>query len=309
LKFFELQHVGDLDGAKLTDLSEIIAEEIGDHDKFGSFLFGTLEVESGLGIEFRISEAGARALDRPGFDFATGDPQKGLRGRRKNLAPGKIQIGGGWCGSGSTKVSVQREESAGGLAVGAEAAGEIDLVDITRRNVILNRFDSRDEVRPFHGVIPISDGEIGAGKGAIKSGREIAGFPPLAGLVVIDEEFGIDSEGVLAVVVDPTASCPDGKTKILIDRALPASEGGMKGVRCANVTAENLNRASSDDGDGRGVIGGEVADSVEENESRKVGEATRHIIGFRSKGSGPRSEGGRRCHDKDGPVDMSGATD
>lgn len=47
LEFFELEHVGDLDGAELADLSDVIAEEVGDHDELGGFLFGLAEVEGG----------------------------------------------------------------------------------------------------------------------------------------------------------------------------------------------------------------------------------------------------------------------
>ena len=193
--------------------------------------------------------------------------------------------------------------------MGAEAAGEIDLINVARRNVFPDRFDSRDEVRPLHRVIPGADGEIRVGEGGIKSGGEIAGFPPLTGLVVIDQEFGIDAEGVLAVIVHPAACSPDGKAEVVIDGALPAGEGGLKGMGCANVTVENLNRARTDDGDGWGMIGGEVADGVEENESREVGEATHHFIGFGRKGCRPGREDGRRFHDGIGPVDMSGAID
>jgi hypothetical protein len=42
---FETEEVGDLDGAEFGDATEVIAEEVGDHDEFGAFLFAGGEFE------------------------------------------------------------------------------------------------------------------------------------------------------------------------------------------------------------------------------------------------------------------------
>jgi len=95
---------------------------------------------------------------------------------------------------------------------------------------------------------------------------------------MIDEELGIDAEGVLAVVVGPSAGGPDGKSVVAVGGVLPVGEGGLEIGGIGDVSAEDFDRACADDGDGRGVIGGEVACGIEEDETREVGEFADDLI-------------------------------
>lgn len=92
LEFFELEHVGDLDGAEFADLAEVVAEEVGDHDEFGAFFFGVLEVEGGFGVELGVGEAGAGSFDGAGFDFAAGEAEEGFGGGGENFAAIKMEV-------------------------------------------------------------------------------------------------------------------------------------------------------------------------------------------------------------------------
>ena len=60
-----------------------------------------------------------------------------------------------------------------------------------------------------------------------------------------------------------------------------------------DVAPQHIDGAGSDDGEGRGVVGGEVADGVEENKARKVGELPDEISRVASQGGEPGSEGRR----------------
>lgn len=71
LEFFELENVGDFDGAVLADLSEIIAQEVGDHDELGAFFFRVLEVVGGLSIARGVRIAWAGAFNGASFDLVS----------------------------------------------------------------------------------------------------------------------------------------------------------------------------------------------------------------------------------------------
>lgn len=54
LEGFEAEDVGDFDGAVLADAAEVVTEEVGDHDEFGGFFLGLLEVLGGLEVEVGV---------------------------------------------------------------------------------------------------------------------------------------------------------------------------------------------------------------------------------------------------------------
>ena len=60
-----------------------------------------------------------------------------------------------------------------------------------------------------------------------------------------------------------------------------------------DVALQNIDGAGSDDGEGRGVVGGEVSDGVEENKARKVGELPDEISRVASQRGEPGCEGRR----------------
>ena len=205
LQFFKLEHVGDLDRAEFADLAEVVAEEVGDHDELGAFLFGILEVEGGLGVEFGISEAGAGSFDGAGLDLPAGETQKGFGRGREDFASTEVKVGGGGSGGGVAELLVKRKEPLGSVAFRAETSRKVHLVDVTGGDVFLNGFNSGEEIGAFQGIPPRAEGEIGGVFWIFEGGGKSSRFPPFAGLVMVNKEFGVDAEGVAAIIVDPPA--------------------------------------------------------------------------------------------------------
>ena len=228
LEFFELEHVGDLHGAVFTNLAEIVAEEVGDHDELGSFFFGTLEFEGRFGVEFGVGEAGAGAFDGAGFDFATGEAEEGLGRGREDFAAIKVEVGGGGGGGGVAEALVEREESAGCFAGSAEASREVDLVDVSRCDVVLGFENSGDEFGLVERGGPGAELEVDRRGGFAELRGKVSGFPPLAGLVVVNEDFGVNAEGVGAIVVDPAAGSAGGESVVAGEGILPGGEGFLR---------------------------------------------------------------------------------
>lgn len=181
-----------------------------------------------------------------------------------------------------------------GVARGAQAAGEVDLVDVAGGDVFFDVADGLDEGVPAEGVVPCSEGE-GGGVGVLGEGAgEGSGFPPLVGLMVVDEEFGVDAEGELSVVVNPAAGGSGGEAVVDGRGGGPGGEGGFEVSGVGNVAFDDFEGPRCDDGERRGVFGGEVAGGVEEDESGEVGEGACHFIGPGGEidGSGDEAAGG-----------------
>ncbi len=64
------------------------------------------------------------------------------------------------------------------------------------------------------------------------------------------------------------------------------------------MSAEDLGGSCADDGDGRGVVGGEIADGIEEDEAGEVGELAHDFMGLCGEGGGPGKDGGGGFHDE-----------
>ena len=71
-----------------------------------------------------------------------------------------------------------------------------------------------DEFLLVERSLPVAELEVCWGGGSFQFPGKIAGFPPFAGAVMVDEELGVDAEGVSAVVIDPTAGRAGGEAKI-----------------------------------------------------------------------------------------------
>ena len=142
--------------------------------------------------------------------------------------------------------------------------------------------------------MPVAELKVCWGGGSFQFQGKIAGFPPFAGAVMVDEEFGVDAEGILTVVIDPTAGRAGREAKIA-SLVLPFSKGLIEGSVIGDVALQNIDGASSDDGEGRGVVGGEVADGVKENKVWKVGKLPDEISWVANQGGKPGSEGRRNA--------------
>ncbi len=100
-----------MDGAVLADLSEVISEEVGDHDEFCAFFFGCLQFDRGGGVLLRVGGAGSGAFDWAGFDLLMGKEEEGFGRRGQNLASVEVVVGCGGCGCGGSKFFVEIEEA------------------------------------------------------------------------------------------------------------------------------------------------------------------------------------------------------
>lgn len=70
------------------------------------------------------------------------------------------------------------------------------------------------------------------------------------------------------------------------------------------MALEDFGGIGSDDGNGRSVMGGEVADGIEEDEAGEVGELACDLVRLSREGGGPWDEGGGGFHALLRPVDM-----
>lgn len=303
LKRFQLQHVGDLDRSKVTDPAEVVAKEIRDHDQLRSFLFRITEFKSGLGIKLGIGETRTRSFDRACFDLPAREVQKGLGRRGKNFAPIEIQITGGGCGSGSTKFIVERKEPVRCPALGTESSRKVDLVDVAGRDVVLGRRDSLEEFRFGKGIFPGAQTEPVFRIGRAEFRRKRSCFPPLAALMVIDQKFGVETEGELTIVVDPSAGCSDRETVVPGFGLGPSLKGLLQLAGLGDATPEDLDRTCSDDRDRRVVFDREVAGGVKEDQSGKMGQEVRDFPGPMGEGNRFGEEGRGGFHGEAGLVD------
>ena len=87
----------------------------------------------------------------------------------------------------------------------AEAAGEIDLVNISSCDVFFDLFDGFDELVSGKRISPGPECKICARFSFSDLARKVTDLPPFTGLVMENEELGIDAEGKAAIVVDRSA--------------------------------------------------------------------------------------------------------
>jgi hypothetical protein len=92
---FHPPQLGHGDAAKLADLAEVVALEIGDHEQLGALFGGGGELAHGGGIAFGIAdETRARAFDRTRGDAGTVHAQKQLGRGGEHRRSGQLHEGG-----------------------------------------------------------------------------------------------------------------------------------------------------------------------------------------------------------------------
>ena len=144
------------------------------------------------------------------------------------------------------------------------------MVNVAGRDVFLGPVDGLDEVGLVERSLPVAELVIYDWGGSYELFRERACFPPFTGAVMVDEEFGINAKSVLSVIVDPATGCSCWKAEVAA-LGVPLGEGLIEISVVGDVSLEDFDGAGSDDGKRRGVIGGKVADGVEEDQTGKVG--------------------------------------
>lgn len=95
--------------------------------------------------------------------------------------------------------------------------------------------------------------------------------------MVVDEEFGIDAEGVGAIVIDPSASSSGGESGVVTGGA-SACDFLLECLVIRNVTFEDFLGSGRDDRDGWAMIGGEISGAIEENEAFEMLKLSRNVF-------------------------------
>lgn len=82
--------------------------------------------------------------------------------------------------------------------------------------------------------MPVAELKVCWGDGSFQFPGKIAGFPPFAGTMMVDEEFGVDAKGILTVVIDPAAGRAGREAKIA-PLVLPFGKGLIEGSVIGDV--------------------------------------------------------------------------
>ena len=139
-EFLELEELGDVDGAVVADLAEVVAEEVGDHDELGDFFGGGDEIVGGAFVVVGVGEAWSCAFDGAGLDGASGDAEEALGGGGEDLLGmaelGEVEEGGVGGGGGAADLGVELVDIGLRGEGGGEALGEVDLVDVAGGDVV-----------------------------------------------------------------------------------------------------------------------------------------------------------------------------
>lgn len=166
------------------------------------------------------------------------------------------------------------------MAGGAVATGEVHLVDVSGGDVFFGAFGGGDVFGLGEGGGPGAElvgGFRGGGAALVGEGAD---FGPLTGVVVVEEEFGVEAEGVGAIVVNPAAGGSGGEGEVWGVLGEVRVEGVFEGGGIRDVSGEDAEGAGGDDGEGGAVVGGEVTGGVEEDKSGEVAELLGDLVGF-----------------------------
>ena len=137
LETFQLQEVRDPHTAEFADLSQIVAQEVGDHEQFGALFFAADQIDRRALVGFRLVEAGPGAFDRTGADVPPAHFEKRFRRGGNDLAAAKVEECGVGRGAGRAEAQGERQGVRPLRPWGAEPVGEVDLIDIPGGDVIL----------------------------------------------------------------------------------------------------------------------------------------------------------------------------
>ena len=191
LVFFDGEEVVSADGAGLGDFSEVVAEEIDDHDVFGAVFGVVMEPIDELRVFGEGAAAGCGAFHGAGGDAVVVDAEEKFWRKGENVVMREMEEGG----EGDFLLIAQVGEKSGGRAgeVEERGSGEIELVSVAGGDEVADGFD-------FFAIGGLGDGEMmagdgeggGGGRGLRKLGRKGGG--ECAGGVVEDEGVLVDAE-------------------------------------------------------------------------------------------------------------------
>ena len=120
-------------------MTEIVALEVGDHDQFGAFFRRGQQLANRGGV---ILTARTRSFDRTRENPSSIDAQETFRRSAQDSRVTELQKAGIGCGADGAQTRIKKR---GILRPrGRKGVGEIDLIDIARRDVFLRAVDKRD---------------------------------------------------------------------------------------------------------------------------------------------------------------------
>ena len=151
----QLAKCGDMHAAIVADLTEIVALEIGDHDQFGAFFRRGQQLANRSLI---VRAARTCSFDRTRENPSSVDTQEAFRRSAQNRRVTELQKAGIRGGTGGAQTRIKKR----GIRRprGRKRVGEVDLINISGRDVFLRADHKRDPL-----VFAQASAEFGAGGG------------------------------------------------------------------------------------------------------------------------------------------------
>lgn len=161
--------------------------------------------------------------------------------------------------------------------MGNEALGEIDLVDVARRDVFLCGGNDGLEITPGVIGLPFPEGRRGGKRLCDETVGEFlaADFMPFFGIVGVEEEIAIEAKPEGAIVVDTADPGSERKTGVRAfgESCLVACGKCFEIVAVGEISPLDFLGIGGDEGVGRVGSLRKVAGGVEEDRMREMPEA------------------------------------
>ena len=133
---FQAEQLRYPNAAGLAAATEIVAQQVDDHEVLRPVLFAALQFFGQRLILLRRAAPRPRTLDRPRLDPAVLNFDKTLGRQAQQGAASHFQIGRERRGAALAQRAIGAERIA--LVMAAEPLGQVDLITVTGLNVILN---------------------------------------------------------------------------------------------------------------------------------------------------------------------------
>lgn len=202
---FDTPELGDGDAAKFTDLAEVVALQVGDHEQLGALFHRRGQLAHGGAVARGvIDKAGARPFDGTCGDAGALHAEEELGGGRQYGGAGELHEGGVRRGGDGTEFEIEGQRIGLLRPVGAPGVGEVYLIDVSGGDVALRKLHHVNEVSAAHSGLELQ---------ARRGGRhrdtggglpfKIAKFIPAAAVVPVNEAVRVDAKDKTAIITYP----------------------------------------------------------------------------------------------------------